>query len=65
MDLVAQEIEYYKANRLALIKEYNGKHLLIKGQEVIGVFSSATAAKDAAIAHEVGTYIIEHPIDLQ
>lgn len=64
MDLVAKEIAYYKAHRLQFIEEYNRKHLLIKGEEIIGVYASKTAAKDAACTLEEGTYIIEHPVKL-
>lgn len=66
MDIIGKEIEYYKANRKDLIKQYAGKHLVIKGMQVVGVFNSRTEAYDTAmIEHGEGTFIIEHPLDIK
>jgi|GEM_PF-2764201 len=66
IDHIALEIEYYKSNRKEFLQQYNGKYLLIKGQQVIGVFNSNTEAQaEGASLHEVGTFIIEHPVLLK
>lgn len=65
MDVIAEEIAYYKANRKDFIEQYAGKHLVIKGRTVIGVYSSNSAAvEDTMKLHETGTFIIEHPVNL-
>lgn len=65
MDLIQQEIDYYKANRQLFLAKYDGLFLVIKGQQIIGVYPTKTQAYDQTIAqHEKGTFIIEHPIIL-
>jgi len=66
IEMITQEIEYYKANRADFIEKYNGKHLVIKGCGIIGVYETNTAAYDETIKlHQVGTFIIERPVDLK
>lgn len=65
VDLIALDIAFYKANRLQFIDTYPGKYLLIKGEQVVGVYKSNTEAlAEGASLHEVGTFIIEHPVNL-
>lgn len=65
MDTIQQEIDYYKANRQLFLDTYNGKFLVIKGQQIIGVYTSRTKAyNDTVVLHKEGTFIIEHPIVL-
>lgn len=66
MDIIAEEIQYYKANRAAFISQHDGKHLVIKGQQVAGIYDTNTeAVQESARLHEPGTYIIEHPLLLK
>ncbi len=63
MDVIAEEIAYYKTNRQDFIIQYAGKHLVIKGQQVAGIYNSnSEAVAESARLHESGTYIIEHPL---
>jgi len=39
-----QELAYYNEHRAEFLSKYEWKHLLIKGQELIGVFDDAEAA---------------------
>lgn len=64
MDIIDEEIAWYKANRIDFIEQYENKHLIIKGQQVIGIYNSNTEAKEASAMLETGTYIIEHPVNL-
>ncbi|MBW7913804.1 MAG: hypothetical protein H3C54_08960 [Taibaiella sp.] len=65
MDNIENEINYYKANRLEFIQQYEGKYLAIKGMEVIGVYGSATeAVEETGKLYSRDSYIIEHPLDL-
>ena len=38
--LLGEEIHFYDQNKEALIREYLNRHLLIKGSEVVGSFST-------------------------
>jgi hypothetical protein len=38
--LLGEEIQFYEQNREALIRDYLNRHLLIKGSEVIGSYST-------------------------
>jgi hypothetical protein len=59
------EINFYKANRLQFIADHHNKYLVIKGAEVIGIYDTNSQAQDEAIKMApVGTFIVEHPIDL-
>lgn len=63
--MIAEEIGFYKEHRKEFITQYAGKHLVIKGMAVVGIYDSNTAAhEDAGKLHEAGTFIIEHPVDL-
>ncbi len=64
MDIIGEEIAYYKANRLDFINQYEGKHLVIKEQQVVGIYNTRSEALDASTMLETGTYIIEHPVDI-
>lgn len=65
MDIIGQEIDFYKNNRLDFINQYGGKHLAIKGMQIIGIYDTKTAAYEETIKmHETGTFIIEHPVDI-
>ena len=54
------EFDWYLAHQDELVKQYNGKVLAIKGQQVIGVHD---AVADAVFAtsdeHELGTFIVQ------
>lgn len=39
-----QELAYYNEHREDFLSKYEGKHLLIKGHELIGVFDDAQTA---------------------
>ncbi len=65
MDLIGEEIRYYKDNREAFIELYDRMHLVIKGMQIIGVYKTKTEAFDETIRnHAPGTFIIERPMNL-
>lgn len=66
MDAIQQDIDYYKANRQQFLEQYDGKFLVIKGKQLIGIYTTRTQAYNTTVAqHEEGTFIIEHPILLK
>lgn len=55
-----KEYEYYLAHQQELAENHLGKFLVIKGQQVIGVFESDLAAvKETSEKHEIGTFLVQ------
>ena len=66
MDAIQQDINYYKTNRKDFITAYAGQHIVIKGATVIGTYKSNTEALAETLKlHELGSFIIERPIELK
>lgn len=66
MDIIDQQIDFYKKNRIEFITQHGGKHLAIKGMQIIGIYNTKTEAYEETIKlHEIGTFIIEHPLDIK
>ena len=59
MDL-QKELQYFKDNQKKLLRQYNGKILVIKKQSVVGVYETEIEAyKDAETKFGLGTFIIQ------
>lgn len=55
-----KEFEYYLENQEELVKEYNGRVIVIKDQKVIGVFDSELdAVEEISKEHELGTFLVQ------
>ena len=55
-----KELKYFISNQKKLVKKYQGKTLVIKGEAVIGVYSSPLEAYiEAQNEHELGTFMIQ------
>ncbi len=55
-----KEYEYYLKNREKLAREYDGKFVAIKGQEVLGIYDDYMAAANAVyVDHERGTVLMQ------
>ena len=53
------EFKYYLDNQDELVKEYNGKVIVIVGKEVVGVYSDKMEAYVNSIKkHETGTFLL-------
>jgi hypothetical protein len=44
MAVLEQELEFFAANRTKWLENHSGKFVLVKGQELIGVFDNADTA---------------------
>ena len=59
--MLEKEFKYYLDHQTELVKKYNGKFLVIKGEEVIGVYDAEdTAFFDTEKSHEAGTFLIQY-----
>jgi hypothetical protein len=55
-----KEFEYYIKNQAKLAEKYKGKYIVIKNQEVIGVFESEIEAIEKTSAeHKLGTFLVQ------
>ena len=54
------QLDYFKAHQNELVKKYDGKFLVIKDQEVHGVYDTEMEAyTDAKKKFEMGTFLIQ------
>ena len=58
--MLEKEFKYYLDNQSKLVKDYNGKFIVIKGQDVIGVYDTEDQAYFETLKeHEEGTFLIQ------
>lgn len=58
--MLEREFEYYIQNQDRLVKKYPGKHLVIIGEEIVGVYDDFEAALSETLKdHEIGTFLIQ------
>jgi hypothetical protein len=54
------EFDYYLAHQDELVKQYNGKVLVIKDQKVIGIFDDqVTAVTETQKTHKLGSFLVQ------
>lgn len=54
------EFKFYLENQSELVKKYNGKYIVIKNIEIIGVFDSEIdAVEKTSEHHELGTFLVQ------
>ena len=55
-----RELEYYIAHQDELVAHYNGRYVVIKNAEVIGVYDSEIqAVQETAKHHQLGTFMVQ------
>ena len=55
-----REFRFYKQHQQDFARRYNGKVLVIKGHEVIGVYDNELQAlRETSKTHEPGTFLIQ------
>ena len=60
MTEVQKQFDYYLANQTALVQKYNGRYVVIVGENVVGDFGSELDAyKFASEKYEAGTFMIQ------
>lgn len=58
--MLDQEFKYYLDHQAELVEKYNGKFIVIKGEEVIGAYDAEdTAYFETEKCHEPGTFLIQ------
>ncbi len=60
MEKLEKEFNYYLEHQDELIKEYNGKFIVIKDDAVIGEYESELeAVEETSKRHELGTFLVQ------
>lgn len=55
-----KEFDYYISHQDELVEKYNGKIIVIKDNEVIGVFDSdLEAIRETTKKHKLGTFMVQ------
>jgi len=59
--MLESEFQYYKDHQADLVAKYDGKYLVIVGEEVKGAFASEIKAYEwGKYQYEPGTFLIQH-----
>lgn len=54
------EFQYYLDHQSELVAKYNGKFVVIKGGQIVGVFGDlSTAVNETVKTHELGTFLVQ------
>lgn len=60
LDELKKEFQYYIGHQKELVQKYNGKCIVIKDHQVIGVFDSELeAVKKTSEKYELGTFLVQ------
>jgi hypothetical protein len=59
-DQLQKEFEYFKANQEILVKQYEGRFLVIRDRKICGAYQTAIEAyTEAKKQFELGTFLIQ------
>ena len=58
--MLDKEYQFFLANREELVKKYTNKYIVIRGEEVVGVYDSELKAYiESKNKYELGTFFIQ------
>jgi len=58
--MLEKEFKYYKDHQSELIEKYNGKFIVIQGEQIVGIYDTELEAYSTAKKEfEVGTFLIQ------
>lgn len=58
--ILEKEFQFYIEHQQELVEKYNGKYLVIKNQQVIGIYNTEIEAiKQSSKEHELGTFLVQ------
>ncbi len=59
--MLDKEFQYYLDHQEELVKEYDGKYIVIIGEKVVGSYDSELEAYESSKKkYELGTFLIQH-----
>jgi len=57
---LAEQFDFYLENQEELVKQYDGKYIVIKDRKVLGAYDSeAQAIRETTREHALGTFIVQ------
>ena len=60
MKPLENEFNYYLENQDELVEKYEGKHIVIRGNEVVGSYDSELEAIEKSVEkYELGTFLVQ------
>lgn len=60
MSPLKEEFKYYLDHQEELVKQYNGRYIVIKNAQIIGVYDSEIkAVEETAKTHALGTFLVQ------
>lgn len=60
MSSLTESFNFYLANQADFVQRHNGKVIVIKDNQVIGVFDDEiTAVNETQKKHEIGTFLVQ------
>lgn len=58
--MLNKEYKYYQKHQETFLKQYKGKVLVIKEENIVGIFDDeVTAYKDSVAKYKLGTFLIQ------
>jgi len=62
--MLEKEYEFFKKNLSEFKRKYLGKFIVIKDEQVIGVYSKSTdALQETLKSHKIGTFLIQQVLE--
>ena len=59
-DMLEKEFEYYLSHQQEMVEKYDGKVIVIKNNEVLGVYDSELSAVTMTQErHQLGTFLVQ------
>lgn len=59
--MIEKEFNFYLKNQAELVKNYNGKFIVIKNDQIIGVYNSHSEAYNESLKkNTIGSFLIQH-----
>ena len=59
--MLNKEFDFYKKNQKDFVEKYNGKYIVLQGEEVLGAYDTQSDAYlESEKNHEVGSFLIQH-----
>lgn len=59
--MLEREFKYYLDHQEEIVKKYNGKYIVIVGEEVVGAYDEEIKAYiEAKKSYEIGTFLIQY-----
>jgi len=61
MEALQKEFDFYKAHQKELVKNYEGKYLVVKNQAVVGVYGTREEAiQESMKKYTLGTFLVQY-----